>query len=178
MCHRRVRGPLSACHLCRGLGSFYVVPFSSLNFSHLPYCLFFFLPLALLPSRSLSLWRELSAKVCSAGREWTPRRKPFGRWACPCFDRLAARPTLPRPPSLSRTPCSASKEPATLVPARDASQVCIYCTLAVLGSIARINQALGFYVLIAFLRDTSCAKVYCILTVPLLIHFPRMSLRL
>lgn len=57
MCHRRVRGPLSACHLCRGLGSFYVVPFSSLNFSHLPYCLFFFLPLALLPSRSLSLAR-------------------------------------------------------------------------------------------------------------------------
>lgn len=53
MCHRRVRGPLSACHLCRGLGSFYVVPFLSLNFSHLPYCLFFFLPLALLPSRSL-----------------------------------------------------------------------------------------------------------------------------
>lgn len=177
MCHRRVRGPLSACHLCRGLGSFYVVPFSSLNFSHLPYCLFFFLPLALLPSRSLSLARAFCQGLFRRKRvDSSPEAiRPMGLSVLRPPRRQS---TLPRPPSPSRTPCSASKEPATLVPARDASQVCIYCTLAVLGSIARINQALGFYVLIAFLRDTSCAKVYCILTVPLLIHFPRMSLRL
>lgn len=102
----------------------------------------------------LSLWRELLAKIRSAGRDWTPRRKSLGRRACPSFDRLPARTSLPQQLALPGPVLGAPKEPATLVPAREASQVCIYCTLAFLGSRAEINHALGLYVLTAFLPVT------------------------